>query len=99
MPVYSWKGLNTAGKSVTGTRDADGPKALRQTLRKEGVFITEHREVLAGGHQAAARPGGSNVSVFKRDIDFKSMLERVKPEEVAAFTGHRGCSRACVARR
>ena len=63
MPVYSWKGLNTAGKTVTGTRDADGPKALRQTLRKDGVFITEHREVLAGGQQAAARPGASNVSL------------------------------------
>ncbi|HMC94327.1 MAG TPA: type II secretion system protein GspF, partial [Polyangia bacterium] len=70
MPVYSWKGLNTAGKSVTGTRDADGPKALRQNLRKDGVFITEHREVLAGGQRAAARSGGgANVSVFKREID------------------------------
>ena len=43
MPVYSWKGLNTAGKSVTGTRDADGPKALRQTLRKDGK-LREARE-------------------------------------------------------
>ena len=86
MPVYSWKGLNTAGKSVTGTRDADGPKALRQTLRKDGVFITEHREVLAGGQQAKARPGASNVSVLNRQIDLKGMLERVQPQEVAAFT-------------
>ncbi|HEY4184962.1 MAG TPA: type II secretion system F family protein, partial [Polyangia bacterium] len=86
MPVYSWKGLNTAGKSVTGTRDADGPKALRQNLRKDGVFITEHREVLTGGKQAAAGRGGSNVSVLRREIDFTAMLERVQPEEVAAFT-------------
>jgi general secretion pathway protein F len=86
VPVYSWKGLNTAGKSVTGTRDADGPKALRQALRKDGIFITEHREVLAGGQQAAARPGGSNVSVLNRQIDFAAMLERVQPQEVAAFT-------------
>jgi len=86
VPVYSWKGLNTAGKSVTGTRDADGPKALRQLLRKDGVFITEHREVLAGGQKAAARPGGSNVSVLNRQIDFAAMLERVQPQEVAAFT-------------
>jgi general secretion pathway protein F len=89
VPVYSWKGLNTAGKAVTGTRDADGPKALRQTLRKDGVFITEHREVLAGGGRAAPRAanaGGAKVSVFKRDIDFKGALERVRPQEVAAFT-------------
>ena len=37
MPVYSWKGLNTAGKAVTGTKDADGPKNLRQALRKDGA--------------------------------------------------------------
>jgi general secretion pathway protein F len=89
VPVYSWKGLNTAGKAVAGTRDADGPKALRQTLRKDGVFITEHREVLTGGGRAAPRAanaGGAKVSVFKRDIDFKGALERVRPQEVAAFT-------------
>ncbi|MFL5304694.1 MAG: type II secretion system inner membrane protein GspF [Polyangia bacterium] len=89
MPVYSWKGLNTAGKTVNGTRDADGPKALRQALRRDGVFITEHREVLAGGQRAAARPtggGGEKVSVFKREIDFKAMFERVQPQEVAVFT-------------
>jgi general secretion pathway protein F len=87
MPVYAWKGLNGAGKSVSGTRDADGPKALRQNLRKDGVFITEHREVLAGGQKAATRPGASaNVSVLRREVDFRSLIERVQPQEVAAFT-------------
>ena len=89
MPVYSWKGLNSAGKAVTGTRDADGPKALRQALRKDGVFITEHREVLAGGSRRRRAPRqrlGRDVSVLKREIDFKAMLERVQPQEVAAFT-------------
>jgi general secretion pathway protein F len=88
MPVYAWKGLNTAGKSVSGTRDADGPKALRQNLRKDGVFITEHREVLAGGQKAAASgaSANANVSVFKREIDLRGLLERVQPQEVAAFT-------------
>jgi general secretion pathway protein F len=86
VPVYSWKGLDTAGKGVTGTRDADGAKALRQGLRREGIFITEHREVLAGGQRAAARASGEKVSVFKQDIDFAAMVERVRPQEVAAFT-------------
>jgi general secretion pathway protein F len=89
MPVYTWKGLNAAGKAVTGTKDADGPKGLRQALRKDGVFITEHREMLAGAAKKAQRPaaaGGGNVSVLKRDIDFKALLERVRPQEVAVFT-------------
>jgi general secretion pathway protein F len=88
MPVYSWKGLNTAGKAVTGTKDADGPKNLRQTLRKDGVFVTEHREVLAGGARAAVSAGASGAPVpfLKREVDLKRMLERVRPQEVAAFT-------------
>ncbi len=90
MPVYAWKGLNSTGKSVTGTRDADGPKGLRQALRKDGVFITEHREVLTGGAKSAARTAasakGEKVSFFKREIDLKGMTERVQPQEVAAFT-------------
>ena len=68
MPVYSWKGLNTAGKSVTGTRDADGPKALRQALRKDSIFITEHREVLAGGKQWAQYKGGEMPNAAVRDL-------------------------------
>ena len=90
MPVYAWKGLNNAGKAVTGTQDADGPKGLRQTLRKDGIFVTEHREVLGG---AGGRPGGGvkvasgeKVPFFKREIDFGGLLERVRPQEVAVFT-------------
>jgi general secretion pathway protein F len=90
VPVYAWKGLNTAGKTVSGTRDADGPKGLRQALRKDGVFITEHREMLAGGGKAAARTAGAaageTVPFFKREIDLKGLTERVQPQEVAAFT-------------
>src|SRR6185369_1982395 len=94
MPVYTWKGLNAAGKNVAGTKDADGPKALRQLLRKDGVFITEHREMLAGGARPAARAangGGAaaaqqQTSIFKREYDFKGLFERIRPQEIAVFT-------------
>jgi general secretion pathway protein F len=89
MPVYAWKGLNPAGKNVAGTKDADGAKALRQALRKDGIFITEHREMLVGGSgRKAPRAGadGAPVSALRREIDFKRLLERVRPQEVAVFT-------------
>ena len=90
MPVYAWKGLNNAGKAVTGTKDADGPKGLRQTLRKDGVFVTEHREVLGGGARArraakATLASGEKVPFFKREIDLGGLLERVRPQDVAVL--------------
>jgi general secretion pathway protein F len=89
VPVYTWKGLNAAGKAVTGTKDADGPKGLRQNLRRDGIFVTEHREMLGGAGRAAPKvgaAGGGSVSALKRDIDFRGLVERVRPQEVAVFT-------------
>ena len=83
MPVYAWKGLTNAGKAVAGTKDADGPKGLRQTLRKDGIFVTEHKEVLGGGGRAkggggAAMATGEKVPFFKREIDLGGLIERVR---------------------
>jgi len=40
MPVFKYKGLNTNGKTVSGIRDADSPRALRGLLKKEGIYLT-----------------------------------------------------------
>jgi general secretion pathway protein F len=90
MPVYAWKGLNNAGKAVAGTKDSDGPKGLRQALRKEGIYVTEHKEVLGGGGGRAAAKAtlasGEKVPFFKREIDLGGLLERVRPQDVAVLT-------------
>lgn len=88
MPLYAWKGLNAAGKPTGGTREADGPKSLRQILRKDGVFLTELREVV-GGERAKEALGGGGSSAgkgLKREVDFSRLFERVRPQEVAIFT-------------
>jgi general secretion pathway protein F len=92
MAIYAWKGLSASGKNVSGTRDSDGPKSLRQTLRKEGIFITEVREVVGGkqSKQALASGGASSGKGLKREIDFKGMFERIKPQDVAVFTRQLG---------
>ena len=87
MPVYAWKGLNAAGKAATGTRDSDGPKSLRQTLRKEGIFISEVREVVGGKqNRQALGTGSSGTKGLRREVDIKGFFERVKPRDVAVFT-------------
>jgi general secretion pathway protein F len=90
MPLYAWKGLDAAGKSINGTREADGPKMLRHALRKDAVFLTDMREVSGGkasskasAASAASAPG---QSMLKREVDFSRLFERVRPQEVAIFT-------------
>ncbi len=57
MPVFEYKALNAAGKAVQGLREADSPKSLRATLRRDGVFLTE----VLGEKQAKAQAREVNV--------------------------------------
>ena len=87
MPLYAWKGLDASGKTINGTREADGAKGLRQVLRKDAVFLTEMREVVGGHRGAASAAGGSTAGKgLKREVDFSRLFERVRPQEVTIFT-------------
>jgi general secretion pathway protein F len=48
MPVYTYKGINDKGKKVNGVREADSPRALKNLLRSDGIFLTELFEEKAG---------------------------------------------------
>lgn len=41
MPVFEFKALDARGKAIDGIREAESPKTLRTTLRREGIFLTE----------------------------------------------------------
>ncbi|MBN2494032.1 MAG: type II secretion system inner membrane protein GspF [Deltaproteobacteria bacterium] len=62
MPVFKYKGMNPAGKAVSGIRNADNPRVLRSALRKEGIFLTEvHQE-------KAAKPGQGKPSARRKRV-------------------------------
>ncbi len=44
MPVYAFKGVNAAGKSINGLLDAESSRSARGKLRKDGIFLTELSE-------------------------------------------------------
>jgi general secretion pathway protein F len=90
MSLYAWKGLDAAGKTVGGTRDADGGKALRQALRKDGIFITELSEVLGGPKKKTSGGGARAQSALRREVNFQKYFERVQPQEIAVFTRQLG---------
>jgi general secretion pathway protein F len=75
MPVFEYKALAANGKALTGLREADNPKTLRATLRREGVFLTE---VLGQQQQKAQASRDVNVKRF--------FLGRVSAQELAIST-------------
>jgi general secretion pathway protein F len=83
MAMYAYKGVASNGKSVTGVRDADSPKTLRQLMRKDGILVTSF-ELSKGGKkqkEQAAQKGGLN-----REVDLGGLLRGVSKVEIAAFT-------------
>jgi general secretion pathway protein F len=75
MPVFEYKALGANGKALTGLREADSPKNLRATLRREGVFLTE---VLGQRQQK---------SQASRDVNVRRwVLGRVSAQDLAITT-------------
>jgi general secretion pathway protein F len=61
MPVFSYKGFDAKGKSVSGVKDADNVKALRVNLKRDGVLITEAKEAALRTKAAAHAAGQATV--------------------------------------
>ncbi len=75
MPVFEYKALTEAGKAVQGLREADSPKTLRSTLRREGVFLTE----VVGQQQANAQAA--------REVNVRRwVLGRISAQDLAIAT-------------
>jgi general secretion pathway protein F len=75
MPVFEYKALSAAGKSLTGLREADSPRTLRSVLRREGVYLTE---VL--GEKAQKQAASREVNV-KRWV-----MGRISAQDLAVTT-------------
>lgn len=63
MPVYQYSGVNANGKKTKGVFDAESPRALRDSLRAQGVFVTEYTEGGKKGAAAAKKPGDIDIKL------------------------------------
>ncbi len=92
MAVYEFKGLNQAGKTITGLKEADSPRTLRTLLKKEGVFLTDvvgqaegksTRAPMKGA--AGAKAGASDA--LNQDINLKRFTRgSINTDDVAIMT-------------
>lgn len=74
MAVFVYRGVNRQGKTVKGVLDADNQKALRGTLRRDGIMVTEVLE------ESVARVQRS------REIDFSRFFNRAGTMDIAMAT-------------
>ncbi|TVQ92904.1 MAG: type II secretion system protein GspF [Deltaproteobacteria bacterium] len=78
MAVYEYRGLDKAGKSVSGIIDADNPKVARARLRKQAVYPTEIHLQKKG---KTTRGSGLNV-----EIDFAQYFQRISGRDISILT-------------
>ncbi|NVI99222.1 type II secretion system inner membrane protein GspF [Myxococcus sp. AM009] len=85
MPVFEYRGLNSAGKQIKGLLEADSPKTLRSKLRADGIFLTDVLAQAEGSRAAVSK--GTNAALVARDIDLRKLGRgRVNTDDVAIFT-------------
>jgi general secretion pathway protein F len=88
MPVFEYKGLNEAGKTVSGMMDADSARALRGQLRKEGIFLTEVLGQSEGGRAGPRKvTGGSVPAAGSRDVNLRKLARGgITTDDIAITT-------------
>src|SRR5687768_2812325 len=60
MPVFEYKGINQAGKTVRSTIDADSSRTARSRLKKDGIFVVELNDK-SKARQAAKKRSASSM--------------------------------------
>ena len=77
MPVYEYRGLDGAGKPVSGIVDADTAKVARSRLRRQGLFPTDISE------QAGKATRGKGINI---EIDFSRYFQFVSKRDISMVT-------------
>ncbi|MDP8256881.1 MAG: type II secretion system inner membrane protein GspF [Candidatus Alcyoniella australis] len=75
MPVFSYRGLNSAGKSASGIVDAESARAARAKLRRDGIFPTNLKQ-----------ENVRNPTRFTLKTNVRELLMRVPADDLSLAT-------------
>jgi general secretion pathway protein F len=85
MPVYEYKGLSEAGKTVGGLLEADSAKTLRANLRKNGIYLTEVLGTADG--RVVKGAAGASQAAASRDVNLGKLARgRINTDDIAITT-------------
>lgn len=90
MPVFQYKGFDSKGKPVSGIKDADSPRTLRQNLRRDGILITEVKEAATPkGGGGGSIPSSSAAPASAEDFG-DALLTMLSPGRIRSWMAVRG---------
>lgn len=74
MPLFEYRGLNSVGRNVKGTLDAENSRAARAKLKKDGIYVVD----LKDRTKAVKKARGTNKSSFRGGVTVQelSMMTR-----------------------
>lgn len=81
MAIFEYVGIDKLGKSIKGLKESDSMRALRQSLRTEGIFVIKIKESTAG---AVGQEKGKGA--FQQEIQIKRLFERISVDDIALAT-------------
>lgn len=73
MPVFEYKGTNSAGKTVRSTVESDNIRTARTRLKKEGIYVTELRDKARAKASSKKKTTSSSGGVTVED---RAMMTR-----------------------
>jgi general secretion pathway protein F len=75
MPVFAYRALDAAGKTIRGMIDADSPRSARMKLRGSGIYPTELLEETR-----------SETSQIQTTRSLRTLFQRVRLQDTAVMT-------------
>lgn len=86
MPVFVYKGRDTASKTVSGSVEAANPAQARTLLREKGYFVTALKEQSSKGTGGAARAAAPSGRETAFSANFTLFKKKVKLDDLVIFS-------------
>ncbi len=68
MPVFEYKGLNTSGRNVKGSIDADNARTAKARLKKDGIYVVEIKDRTKNEKKGRSKKAVASRAVAVQDL-------------------------------